>query len=112
MKDVVLVTGSGRAGTVEKLDAAAVRRILDVDVVGLARELAPDGIRVNAVLPGIIETAIHEKAGLAAKMPDLLQLVPMRRIGQPEECAQAIAWLLSDRASYVSGAVLPVTGAR
>ena len=80
--------------------------------VGLARELASDGIRVNAVMPGIIDTAIHEHAGLADKMTTLLTQVPLKRMGQPRECAEAVAWLLSPQSSYVTGIVLPVAGGR
>ena len=80
--------------------------------VGLARELAGEGIRVNAVMPGVIDTEIHAAAGLADRVPSLLALVPLRRMGTPEECAEAIAWLLSDASAYVTGTVLPVTGGR
>lgn len=80
--------------------------------VGLARELAAEGIRVNAVMPGVIDTEIHAAAGLADRVPALLALVPMRRMGMPEECAEAIAWLLSEASAYVTGTVLPVTGGR
>jgi len=80
--------------------------------VGLARELAFEDIRVNAVMPGVIDTEIHAAAGLAERVPALLALVPMRRMGTPEECAEAIAWLLSEASAYVTGTVLPVTGGR
>jgi NAD(P)-dependent dehydrogenase (short-subunit alcohol dehydrogenase family) len=91
---------------------AASKGAVNTLTLGLARELAVDGIRVNAVMPGIVETAIHEQAGVGARMPALLAMVPMQRIGQPEECAEAIAWLLSAAASYTTGAVLPITGGR
>jgi NAD(P)-dependent dehydrogenase (short-subunit alcohol dehydrogenase family) len=158
---------TGRAGRLDSYDAAAIRRVLDVNVtglmlctreavrrmsiknggrggaivnlssvagvlgganqwtayaaakgavntltVGLAREWAQDGIRVNAILPGLIETEIHAEAGLGDRLKQLAPTVPMGRTGTTEECAEAILWLLSDAASYVTGALLPVSGGR
>jgi NAD(P)-dependent dehydrogenase (short-subunit alcohol dehydrogenase family) len=158
---------TGRAGRLDGYDAAAIRRVLDVNVtglmlctreavrrmstrnggkggaivnlssvagvlgganqwtayaaakgavntltVGLAREWAQDGIRVNAILPGLIETEIHAEAGLGDRLKQLAPTVPMGRTGTAEECAAAILWLLSDEASYVTGALLPVSGGR
>lgn len=77
-------------------------------VLGMARELAAYNIRVNNVSPGIIDTGVHPQA----KAEQLKASIPLGRMGEPEEVAQAIAWLLSDEASYVSGIVLPVAGAR
>ncbi len=91
---------------------ASSKAAVNAMTVGLARELAHEGIRVNAVMPGIIETTIHDKAGVGDRMPALLTQVPMRRMGSPEECGEAIYWLMSAAAAYVTGVVLPVTGGR
>lgn len=91
---------------------AASKAAVNTMTVGLARELAGDGIRVNAVMPGVIDTEIHAHAGLADRMPALLAQVPLKRMGQPRECAEAVAWLLSAQSSYVTGIVLPVAGGR
>lgn len=80
--------------------------------LGLAREVAGEGVRVNAILPGLIETDMHGGDFGEARLKRLVPTVPMQRAGTAEECAEAILWLLSDQASYVTGAVLPVTGGR
>ena len=80
--------------------------------LGLAREVAGEGVRVNAILPGLIETDMHAGDFASARLERLKPSIPIGRAGAPEECAEAILWLLSDQASYVAGAVLPVTGAR
>jgi NAD(P)-dependent dehydrogenase (short-subunit alcohol dehydrogenase family) len=158
---------TGKAGRLDSYDAAAMRRILDVNViglllcsqqavkrmstqrggsggaivnvssiaaqlggannwipygaakgavntitVGLAREVAAEGIRVNAVMPGLIDTEIHAEAGVADRLNKVIAQVPMGRIGTPDECAEAIVWLLSGEAAYMTGAVLPLTGGR
>ena len=79
---------------------------------GLARDLGADGIRVNGVRPGIIYTDIHASGGEPGRVARLASGVPMRRGGQPEEVAQAIAWLLSDKASYVTGSFLELAGGK
>lgn len=158
---------TGKAGRLDSFDAAAIRRILDVNVtgtllcaqqavrrmstqrggsggaivnvssiaaqlggagnwipyaaakgavnsltVGLAREVAAEGIRVNAIMPGLIDTEIHAEAGVADRLGKVISQVPMGRIGTPVECAEAIAWLLSGEAAYMTGAVLPMSGGR
>ena len=87
-------------------------RAVDSFTIGAAKELAPRGIRVNAVVPGLIDTEIHAKAGLADRLAKLGATVPMGRVGTAEEVALAILWLLSDEARYVTGAFLPVSGGR
>ena len=80
--------------------------------LGLAREVAAEGIRVNAISPGVIDTEIHERAGLAGRLEQMRPTIPMQRIGTAEECAEAILWLISGEAAYMTGAILPVTGGR
>jgi NAD(P)-dependent dehydrogenase (short-subunit alcohol dehydrogenase family) len=158
---------TGKAGRIDSYDAAAIRRVLDVNVtglmlctreavrrmstknggkggaivnlssiaavlgganqwtayaaakgavnaltIGLARAWAADGIRVNAIMPGLIETEIHAEAGLGDRLKQLAPTVPMGRTGTAEECAEAILWLLSKEAAYVTGAIVPVSGGR
>ena len=158
---------TGKAGRLEAYDAAAIRRILDVNVVGtmlcsreaakrmstrnggrggtivnlssiaavlgganqwtayaaakgavnsltvgLARELAGEGIRVNAIMPGLIDTEIHAEAGVGDRLQKVIPTVPMGRIGTAEECAEAIVWLMSNEAAYMTGAVIPMSGGR
>jgi NAD(P)-dependent dehydrogenase (short-subunit alcohol dehydrogenase family) len=91
---------------------AASKGAIESMTVGLARELAGDGIRVNAVSPGMIATEIHANAGSPDKLTKLAPMIPMGRPGKPAEVAEAILFLLSDAAAYVSGTVLRVTGGR
>jgi NAD(P)-dependent dehydrogenase (short-subunit alcohol dehydrogenase family) len=99
-------TGSPR----EYVDYAASKAAIDTFTLGLAREVADEGIRVNAVRPGLTYTQIHADGGEPGRVDRLRGLVPMRRGGQPEEIGRAILWLLSDEASYTTGALLDVTG--
>ena len=94
------------------VDYAAAKGAVDAFTIGLAKEVAAEGIRVNAVRPGLIETDIHASGGLPARVRDLAHLVPMQRGGSAEEVAQAIVWLLSDAASYTTMSLLDVSGGR
>lgn len=158
---------TGRAGRLESFDAAAMRRILDVSVmgtlfctqeavkrmstksggqggaivnvssvaaqlgganqwipyaaakgavnsitVGASKEFAAEGIRVNAIMPGLIDTEIHAEAGVGDRLQKVIPMVPMGRIGTAEECAQAIIWLISGEAAYMTGTNLLISGGR
>jgi NAD(P)-dependent dehydrogenase (short-subunit alcohol dehydrogenase family) len=94
------------------VDYAAAKGAIDTFTLGLAREVATEGIRVNAVRPGIIETDIHASGGQPDRAAQMAPLVPMRRAGSADEVAAAIVWLLSDAASYATGTVIDVTGGR
>ena len=94
------------------VDYAAAKGAIDTFTLGLAREVATEGIRVNAVRPGIIETGIHASGGQPDRAAQMAPLVPMQRAGSADEVAQAIVWLLSDAASYATGALIDVTGGR
>jgi NAD(P)-dependent dehydrogenase (short-subunit alcohol dehydrogenase family) len=94
------------------VDYAAAKGAIDTFTVGLAKEVALEGIRVNAVRPGIIETDIHASGGLPDRARQMSPLVPMQRAGSADEVAQAIVWLLSDAASYTTGSIVDVTGGR
>ena len=94
------------------VDYAASKAAIDTFTLGLAKEVAAEGIRVNAVRPGIIETDIHASGGQPDRAAQMAPQVPMQRAGSAEEVAQAIVWLLSDAASYTTGAVLDVAGGR
>lgn len=94
------------------VDYAAAKAAVDTLSVGLAREVAAEGVRVNAVRPGIIDTEIHASGGQPDRVAQVAASLPMQRAGSADEVAQAIVWLLSPAASYTSGAVLDVSGAR
>jgi NAD(P)-dependent dehydrogenase (short-subunit alcohol dehydrogenase family) len=94
------------------VDYAASKGAIDTFTVGLAKEVAAEGIRVNAVRPGLIETEIHASGGLPNRVRDLAHLVPMQRGGSAEEVAQAIVWLLSPDASYTTMSLVDVSGGR
>ena len=91
---------------------AASKGAIDTFTTGLAMELGPQGIRVNAVRPGLIETEIHADMGDAERTKRLTPMVPMKRTGAPEEVAEAVLWLLSDQASYVTGTHVDIGGGR
>ena len=96
----------------EYVDYAASKGAIETFTVGLAREVAEEGIRVNAVRPGFIYTELHAKGGEPGRVERVKTSVPMQRGGQPEEVANAILWLLSQEASYVTGTILDVSGGR
>jgi NAD(P)-dependent dehydrogenase (short-subunit alcohol dehydrogenase family) len=91
---------------------AAAKGAVNSLTIGLSKELGPEGIRVNALLPGLIDTEIHAAAGVGDRLEKLAPSIPMGRIGTAEECAEAIVWLLSGEAAYITGALIPVTGGR
>ncbi len=158
---------TGRAGRLETFDAATMRRVLEVNVIGTllctqeavkristkqggsggaivnvssvaaqlgganqwipygaakgavnsitigaSKEFAPEGIRVNAIMPGLIDTEIHIEAGVGDRLQKVIPQVPMGRIGTAQECAEAIVWLLSGEAAYMTGANLLISGGR
>ncbi|MEO5669798.1 MAG: SDR family oxidoreductase, partial [Ramlibacter sp.] len=94
------------------VDYAAAKGAIDSFTLGLAREVAAEGIRVNAVRPGLIETDIHASGGIPDRVSQLAHQVPMRRGGSAEEVAQAIVWLLSPEASYTTMSLVEVSGGR
>lgn len=94
------------------VDYAASKGAIDTFTVGLARELATEGVRVNAVRPGIIDTEIHASGGQPDRARELAPIIPMQRPGTADEVAAAVLWLLSDAAAYTTGALLDVTGGR
>ncbi|OGB19305.1 MAG: NAD(P)-dependent oxidoreductase [Burkholderiales bacterium RIFCSPHIGHO2_12_FULL_67_38] len=94
------------------VDYAAAKGAIDAFTIGLAKEVAAEGVRVNAVRPGLIETGIHASGGLPNRVNELKHQVPMQRGGTADEVAQAIVWLLSDAASYTTMSLLDVSGGR
>ena len=99
-------------GSGQYVDYAAAKGAIDAFTIGLAKEVAAEAIRVNAVRPGLIETEIHASGGIPGRVAKLAHLVPMQRGGTADEVAQAIVWLLSPAASYTTMALLDVTGGR
>ena len=96
----------------EYVDYAASKGALDTMTVGLALEVAQEGIRVNGVRPGFIYTGMHASGGEPGRVDRVKAVIPMRRGGQPEEVARAILWLLSDEASFTTGSFVDVAGGR
>lgn len=111
---IVLVSSAAarHGGAGEYVDYAATKGAVDTIAVGLAHEVASEGIRVNAVRPGVVLTEIHASGGQPDRAERIGPTVPMGRAGQADEIARAIVWLLSEEASYVTGAILDVTGGR
>jgi NAD(P)-dependent dehydrogenase (short-subunit alcohol dehydrogenase family) len=101
---------TGAAG--EWVHYAASKGAIDSFTIGLAREVATEGIRVNAVAPGLIETDLHAANGAPDRLTRLAPSIPMGRAGKPEEVAEAVLWLLSREASYTTGTILEVGGGR
>jgi len=91
---------------------AASKGAIDSFTIGLAKEIGPDGIRVNAVAPGVIDTEIHEPLGGRERYPAVAAETPLRRVGTPDEVAEAVLWLLSDAASFVTGTIVEAAGGR
>jgi NAD(P)-dependent dehydrogenase (short-subunit alcohol dehydrogenase family) len=106
-------SGAARLGSPnEYVDYAASKGAIDTLTIGLSREVAEESIRVNSVRPGFIYTEMHASGGEPNRIERVKSMVPMKRGGQPEEVAQAIMWLLSDAASYVTGAFIDVAGGK
>jgi NAD(P)-dependent dehydrogenase (short-subunit alcohol dehydrogenase family) len=112
----VIVNISSRAAEIgsagEWVHYAASKGAIDSFTIGLAREVATEGIRVNAVAPGLIETGLHAASGAPDRLERLTSTIPMQRAGTPDEVAEAVLWLLSPAASYTTGAILRVGGGR
>ena len=96
----------------EFVDYAASKGAIDTMTIGLAREIADEGIRVNAVRPGLIDTEMHAAAGDPDRAEKLKDSVPMKRVGTGEDIAKAVLWLLSEGASYSTGTIIDVSGGR
>ena len=106
-------SGASRLGSPgEYVDYAASKGAVDSMTIGLSKEVAGEGIRVNAVRPGFIKTEIHASGGEPNRIERVRDGIPMKRGGEPEEVARAILWLLSDEASYSTGAIIDATGGR
>jgi NAD(P)-dependent dehydrogenase (short-subunit alcohol dehydrogenase family) len=91
---------------------AAYKGAINTFSIGLAREVAAEGIRVNVVAPGLIDTALHAASGMPDRMSRVAPLIPMKRFGTPQEVAEGVVWLLSSAASYTTGAILEIGGGR
>ena len=110
---VNLSSAAARLGSPgQYLDYAAAKGAIDSFTLGLAKEIAADGIRVNAIRPGLIDTEIHASGGIPNRVKELEHLVPAKRGGTAMEVAQAIVWLLSDEASYTTMSLIDVSGGR
>lgn len=108
---VNISSGASRTGSPnDYIDYAASKGAIDTMTIGLAKEVANEGIRVNAVRPGLIYTEIHAAGGEPNRVDRLKSMIPMKRGGKVNEVAQAILWLLSDEASYTTGSFIDVTG--
>ena len=110
---VLISSAASRLGSpFEYVDYAGSKAAIDTLTIGLAKELAQQGVRVNAVRPGLIETDIHASGGQPDRARRIGTTTPMGRAGRPEEVAEAVVWLLGDGASYTTGAILDVAGGR
>jgi NAD(P)-dependent dehydrogenase (short-subunit alcohol dehydrogenase family) len=112
----VIVNISSRAAHTgspgEWVHYAATKGAIDSFTIGLAREVATEGVRVNAVAPGLVDTGLHAANGEPGRLQRLMPSIPMQRAGLPEEVAEGVLWLLSAKASYVTGAILEIGGGR
>ena len=108
MSSIAAKLGAGK----QYVDYAATKGAIDTMTVGLAQEVANEGIRVTGIRPGIIDTEIHAKGGEPERGKQLESWIPMKRMGTPEEVAEATLWLMSDAASYITGSTLDVSGGR
>lgn len=110
---VNLSSAAARIGSPgQYVDYASAKAAVDTFTLGLAKEVATEGIRVNAVRPGIIDTEIHASGGLPNRARDVAPQVPMQRPGSAQEVAQAVWWLVSDASSYTTGSLIDVAGGR
>jgi NAD(P)-dependent dehydrogenase (short-subunit alcohol dehydrogenase family) len=96
----------------EYVDYAASKGAIDTMTIGLAREVAAEGIRVVGIRPGLIDTDIHQSHGVVGRLERLAPMIPVKRAGTADEVAQVAVWLMSDQASYVTGTTLDVSGGR
>jgi NAD(P)-dependent dehydrogenase (short-subunit alcohol dehydrogenase family) len=99
-------------GGLENNDYGATKAAIEAMTIGMAKELAADGVRVNAVRPGLIDTQIHARAGDPGRVDRLMASVPLGRAGSPEDVAEAVLWLLSDQSAYTTGTIVDVAGGR
>jgi NAD(P)-dependent dehydrogenase (short-subunit alcohol dehydrogenase family) len=110
---VLMSSAAARLGSPNLyVDYAASKGAIDTLTIGLAKELGPESVRVNAVRPGLVETEIHASGGDPDRAQTLGRSAPLGRPGSASEIAEAVVWLLSDAASYVTGAILDVSGGR
>jgi NAD(P)-dependent dehydrogenase (short-subunit alcohol dehydrogenase family) len=110
---VLVSSAAARLGSPDLyVDYAGSKGAIDTLTLGLSKELGPEGVRVNAVRPGLVETDIHASGGEPDRAWTLGATAPLGRPGRPEEIAEAIVWLLGDAASYTTGALLDVAGGR
>jgi NAD(P)-dependent dehydrogenase (short-subunit alcohol dehydrogenase family) len=110
---VNLSSAAARLGSPSQyVDYAASKAAIDTFTIGLAKEVASEGIRVNAVRPGVIDTEIHASGGLPDRVAQLASQLPMQRAGTAHEVAEAIVWLMSETSSYTTGSIVDVTGGR
>ena len=103
-------TAAGRGSPGEWVHYAASKAAVETMTYGLAQEVAAEGVRVNAVAPGLVQTGLHAAAGLPNRPAERAPVIPMKRVGEPEEIAEGVVWLLSPAASFVTGATLPISG--
>ncbi len=103
-------TAAGRGSPGEWVHYAASKAAVETLTYGLAQEVAAEGVRVNAIAPGLVLTDLHAAAGMPNRPAERAPMIPMRRAGEPAEVAEGVTWLLSPAASFVTGAILPISG--